>query len=54
MRASANTPVSRLGAFVARFPKRARLPHIDEWVDTHIIGFEACLAFTARSGPHGR
>ena len=28
MRASANTPVSRLGARVAHFPRRARLPHI--------------------------
>ena len=29
MRASVNTPVSRLGAFVALFPRRASLPHID-------------------------
>ena len=28
MRASASTPVSPLGALVARFPRRASLPHI--------------------------
>ena len=28
MRASAITPVSRLGVLVARFPRRAGLPHI--------------------------
>ncbi len=28
MRASANAPVSRLGARVALFPRRAGLPHI--------------------------
>ena len=30
MRASVNTPVSRLGASVALFPRRASLPYINE------------------------
>jgi len=44
----------RAGALVARFPARRRPSPKSGRVGFRIGLFEACLAFTARSGPHVR
>ena len=54
MRATANTPVEPLSAYLALFPNGDSLPRFYVRVGFHITLFEACSTFTARCSPHAR